>query len=176
MEHATVGSRIRHYRRAKGLSAAALATRAGVTENAIRKIESGDSKEPRFSTGVRIARALDIEPDVIVGDVASGSKQSRPELAAVLRQIRVCREELAREGVAHVLVFGSVARGDANAQSDVDIIVQPAPSARFSLLNLSAASDILHRALSRRVDVVTERSICRAPFAQTVQDEAVHAF
>lgn len=175
MEHATrIGARIRACRLAKGVSASVLAARVGVTENAIRKIESGDSKEPRFSTGVRIAAALGVSPgDLLVQEPCSGSYAT---LEPVLQQIRACRAKLTKVGVAHAAVFGSVARGGATASSDVDVIVEPAPNQRFTLFDLAASQDILEDALGVRVDVVTPSALAQSRRGRAAWREAVRAF
>jgi hypothetical protein len=185
MEHdigSGIGSRIKSFRRQRGLTAAALASRVGVTENAIRKLEAGDSREPRFSTGLRIARALDVDPQQIAGDAIAVSylrtdEQSIvPDLATVIQRIREQRRALLKEGIEHAAVFGSVARGEATAASDVDIIVHPIPSARFSLFNLARVEEILRRALGRDVDVVTGRMAARPTLREATERDAVHAF
>jgi predicted nucleotidyltransferase/DNA-binding Xre family transcriptional regulator len=176
MEHATrIGSQIKALRRAKGLSAASLASRAGVTENAIRKIEAGDSKEPRFSTGVRIAAALSVEPRELIAltDVASYEPH---DLAAAVRTLRREREKLNRFGIAHVSIFGSVARGDASAKSDIDVIVEPLPTHRLTLFDLAAISELLCRLLGARVDVVTASTLKRSQIAKSAQNDAVNVF
>ena len=149
-----------------------------MTENAIRKIESGDSKEPRFSTGVRIARALKVEPSVIADGegAAESGKQKAPSLAAVLRVIRNQRDMLRSAEVQHAQIFGSVARGDANANSDVDVIIDPDPAAKFSLIDLATVREILQTALGRNVDVVTARGVEQSTFSQEVEEDAVSAF
>jgi transcriptional regulator with XRE-family HTH domain len=60
MTHETIGMRLRRLRLAHGLSAAALARKVNVTEAAIRAIETGDSKSPSFTVGVRLADALGV--------------------------------------------------------------------------------------------------------------------
>jgi predicted nucleotidyltransferase/DNA-binding Xre family transcriptional regulator len=173
MEHATrVGARIRACRLARGLSASALAVRAGVTENAIRKIESGDSKEPRFSTGVRIATALGVDPSDLV-DVKRAPAGTQPDLASALRAIRKHQQGLRDLGVAHLAIFGSVARGEANASSDIDLIIEPAPNARFTLLDLAACKHQLERLLGNRVDVVTRRTLRQSHAGRAAEEEAV---
>jgi|GEM_PF-404451 len=176
-----VGSRIRVARQARGLTAAALANRVGVTENAIRKIESGDSKEPRFSTGLRIAHALGIKPDTLINDLSGDERttvevKSAPDLASALRQIRAYRDALQHEGVQHLHVFGSVARGNARSESDVDVIIDTSQKARFSLFNLAAVSEILQCALNRRVDVLTRRMVAESPLCEEAERDAVSAF
>jgi uncharacterized protein len=180
MEHATrgwIGRRVKAARRAKGFTAEELARKAGVTENAIRKLESGDTKEPRLSTALRIADALGVTPD-FVSDYLPESRRNRsaPELASVIRKIRQCRHALTQRGVAHVRVFGSVARGDAGPRSDVDAIVEPSETARFTLFDLEATRLILAHALDRQVDVITDQTVRRSGFAKTAEMEAVSAF
>lgn len=62
-----------------------------------------------------------------------------------------------RHGVLSVKVFGSMARGDADASSDVDLLVETAPNTSGFELGalLMDAQDIL----GRPVDVVTEKSL-----------------
>ena len=62
-----------------------------------------------------------------------------------------------RHGVVRIRVFGSVARGEATPESDVDLLVETGPvtSAWFPaglILDLETL-------LGRRVDIVTERAL-----------------
>jgi len=59
-------------------------------------------------------------------------------------------------GVTNVRVFGSMARGDANESSDVDLLVQPL--AGTSLLDLGGLLMDAQELLGRRVDVVSKRA------------------
>jgi predicted nucleotidyltransferase len=64
---------------------------------------------------------------------------------------------LGRYGVRYAGVFGSVARGDSTADSDVDVLVvlkQP-----VSLLKFFALNDELETALGCKVDLVTRDSL-----------------
>ncbi|HET7462539.1 MAG TPA: nucleotidyltransferase family protein [Longimicrobium sp.] len=73
-------------------------------------------------------------------------------------------------GARNVRVFGSVARGDARPESDVDLLVEAGPvtSAWFPGGLVADLEDVL----GRRVDVVTERGL--APeFRERVLREAV---
>ena len=62
-----------------------------------------------------------------------------------------------RHGVRSIKVFGSMARDDADAFSDVDMLVETAPDTSGFVLGalLMDAQDLL----GRRVDVVTEKSL-----------------
>lgn len=67
MSDETLGKRVRRLREERGLSASRLGQLAGIRENSIYKIESGDTKQPEFSTGLRLARALRVSPDYLAG-------------------------------------------------------------------------------------------------------------
>jgi predicted nucleotidyltransferase len=66
-------------------------------------------------------------------------------------------EIAARHGAYHVRIFGSVARGEANKQSDVDVLVELQPDR--SLLDLGGLLVDLEKLLGCRVDVVTTRGL-----------------
>lgn len=74
-----------------------------------------------------------------------------------------------RHGVRDVRVFGSMARGDADDLSDVDLLVSLPPERTGLALGglLMDVQDLLRR----RVDVVTEASLHPA-FRDRVLDEA----
>src|SRR5947207_3013406 len=73
-------------------------------------------------------------------------------------------------GARRVRVFGSVARGEADAQSDVDFLVELDPGR--SLLDLGGLQFELEALLGRPVDVVTERGL-KARIRERVLREAV---
>lgn len=170
-----MGSRIKHRRIALGLTSMALATTVGVTENAIQKIESGISKQPSFEVGLRIAAALSVPAEVIAGHPVPESSRNSASLARVVRTLRERRDELQNLGVAHAFVFGSVARGEDAADSDIDLMIDVS-SDRFSLIDLSRVALFLQDALNRQVDVVTARSAHRDPRFSEALREAVNAF
>ena len=90
------------------------------------------------------------------------------------RLLREKRQEIlsiaARHGARNVRVFGSVARGEAGPESDLDILVDLEPGR--SLLDHAALLLDLEAALGCKVDVVTERGL-RARVREDVLREAV---
>lgn len=76
----------------------------------------------------------------------------------------------ARHGAINVRVFGSVARGEARPDSDVDFLVD-LESGR-SLFDLGGLLTDLQNLLGCKVDVVTERGL-RARVRERVKREAV---
>ncbi len=71
------------------------------------------------------------------------------------------REEIlriaARYGAYNVRIFGSVARGEADEQSDIDLLVNMEPGR--SLLDLCGLLIDLEELLDCKVDVVTEKGL-----------------
>lgn len=63
----------------------------------------------------------------------------------------------ARRGARNVRLFGSVARGEAGPNSDLDFLVDLEPGR--SLLDLGGLLMDLQRLLDRKVDVVTEAGL-----------------
>jgi uncharacterized protein len=75
-----------------------------------------------------------------------------------------------RHGARSVRVFGSLARGDARDDSDLDLLVGLEPGR--SLLDMIAIKQDLEDILGRSVDVVTERGL--SPYLrQRVLAEAI---
>jgi predicted nucleotidyltransferase len=78
-----------------------------------------------------------------------------------LEGLRVRRQEIlsyaASHGARNVRVFGSAARGDAGAASDVDLLVEMEPGR--SLLDLVGLWQDLEDLLSTHVDVLSEGGV-----------------
>jgi predicted nucleotidyltransferase len=79
---------------------------------------------------------------------------------------------LRTRGVTALYVFGSVARGEANSISDVDIIVDFDPASDFNLIDLAGVRRCLSERLGVDVDVVTRSGIHRR-IRDQVLEEAV---
>ena len=79
---------------------------------------------------------------------------TRDEAIAALKRHEA---ELRRRGVSHAGVFGSVARGDAGPDSDIDVLVRLDPETAFSLWDYVAIKRRVARMLGARqgrIDVI----------------------
>ncbi len=76
----------------------------------------------------------------------------------------------AKRGAYNVRVFGSVARGEADSKSDIDILVDMEPGR--SLFDLGGLLMDLQDLLGHDVDIVTERGL-REHIRERVLKEAI---
>lgn len=80
---------------------------------------------------------------------------------SVLELLRQRRNEIlklaSQHGASNVRVFGSAARGEANAGSDIDFLVELEPDR--TLFDLGALLMDLQDLLGRKIDIVTDDSI-----------------
>jgi predicted nucleotidyltransferase/DNA-binding XRE family transcriptional regulator len=161
---------VRQARASAGLSQSELARRAGTSQPAVARYESG-AASPSVRTLERLVRAAGqrlILSTVPVGASAdlAGDRMRR------LRAARLAIESAVRQaGAGNVRVFGSVARGEDGPDSDVDLLVDFDVEARgaLPLVRLRRElSDLLHE----RVDVVNA-GLLRPEVAEHALAEAV---
>jgi predicted nucleotidyltransferase len=98
------------------------------------------------------------------------------ETASLREAISAHREQfnavLERYGASNPRLFGSVARGDATATSDIDLLVDLHPGVRNSLLQISGIAEELSNILGAQVDVVTQ-DLLRDQVSATVRADAI---
>jgi uncharacterized protein len=92
----------------------------------------------------------------------------------IKERLQAKREEIlavaTKYGAYNVRIFGSVARGDADAESDVDFLVEMA--AERTLFDLGGLLMELQDLLNCQVDVVTEKGL-RQRIRERVLSEAI---
>lgn len=93
----------------------------------------------------------------------------------VLLVLRTHATELKSAGVAHLSLFGSVARDQANAQSDIDLLAEFNPSSRISLISLGSLEQRLSSLLEANVEVSSEQWM-KEPIRSQALREAIVAF
>ena len=101
-------------------------------------------------------------------------------LAEALRILKDHEPELRRRGVSHAAVFGSVARGDACASSDVDILIDLDPTKPIGLFEYVAIKLYIAElfgadSLDGPVDVVSRTNL-KSRLRGNILQDAIHAF
>ena len=87
----------------------------------------------------------------------SSTAEARPpardtERERVIALLRAHAEDIRRRGVTRLALFGSTARGEAGPSSDVDLLIEVDPHARFTLVDLAALERFLSGLLLRPVE------------------------
>jgi uncharacterized protein len=92
-----------------------------------------------------------------------------------LDQIASHATALKKRGAASAYLFGSTARDEATAKSDLDIFIDLVPDQKFSLIDLAGIQNYLERELNVSVDVTTRSSL--HPLLKTmIEREALRVF
>jgi uncharacterized protein len=91
---------------------------------------------------------------------------------APMEILRSHQAELREAGVKSLKLFGSVVRGEANPESDIDILVEF--SRPIGLLAFVGLKQRLAELLGRPVDLVTPDAL-KSPLRDGIMSEAKHA-
>ena len=95
-----------------------------------------------------------------------------PKVNYLLDQLRAYKADIVtiavKHGASNIRVFGSVARGEANEQSDVDLLVDLEPGR--SLLDHIGLMQDLEDLLGRSVDVATPSALHKRIKDRVMQD------
>lgn len=93
----------------------------------------------------------------------------------IAEKIMSVRQALEGEGVVHLALFGSRARGDFRADSDLDILLDVAPNSRFSILNLVGVEEIITTHTGLKSNAFMRRSLDEG-FKASVAIDVVEVF
>ncbi len=93
----------------------------------------------------------------------------------IVEKLRAVRSLLEGEGVSHVTLFGSRARGDARPDSDIDIAIDVHPGMRFSILNLVGVEHVVSDATGLPANAFMRRSLDEE-FRREIQAVGVKVF
>ncbi len=138
MEEDAYSERLKLRRTAAGLTQRQLAELSGVKQPLIAALERG-TRRPSEAARTALEGALRVRPSVLL-------RTMRDEVLTAL----------ASAGVTDAQVFGSVARGDDDVDSDIDMLVTFPPGA--DIVTLLTLEEELSALLTVPVDVVSSGS------------------
>lgn len=75
---------------------------------------------------------------------------------SVIATLRAHEAELRQAGIRRLSLFGSVARGDATMESDIDLAAEFDPAAEMDLVRLVALERRVGETLGRSVEILPE--------------------
>lgn len=113
--------------------------------------------------------------ELVMGDLARSSNH-RPSLARILQTLRQNRVDLEKAGIRHAEIFGSVARGEDNPSSDVDILVDLDPKLVDDLFAYSKVQRTLQNLIGRPVDIARKGRPRSAEMEAEIERDAVRAY
>ena len=96
-------------------------------------------------------------------------------LTDVLRTLRGHEPELRNLGVSHAAVFGSIARGEANADSDIDVLVELDEDRPMGIFEYARLKLYINELLDGAADVVNRRTL-KPLLRDNILHDAIHAF
>jgi uncharacterized protein len=105
---------------------------------------------------------------LVVSDVRMDREQ-------VISKLRAHEAELRTRGVLHAALFGSLARGEAGPDSDIDLMLDLAPDAPIGLFEFVAITQFLEDLFPINVDVA-ERQGLKPLVRPGAERDAIYAF
>ena len=93
----------------------------------------------------------------------------------VIATLRAHEQILRHRGVLHAALIGSVARGEARPDSDIDIMIELVPDAPIGLFEYVGITQYLDDLFPNHVDVAN-RSRLKAIVRPSAERDAVYAF
>ena len=97
---------------------------------------------------------------------------TRDEIIAKLRETVPA---LKAEGITSLAIFGSRSRGDARADSDLDVLVEVDPDIKFSLLDLVGVQHIIQDATGIETQA-TLKSELNERITERIADDLIKVF
>ena len=93
----------------------------------------------------------------------------------LIKTLLSLKPALEAEGVQHLALFGSRARGDNKPDSDVDLLVEVPEQNSFSILNLIGVEHAVGDNLGLKANAVMRRSL-RDSFRASIEPDIVDIF
>jgi hypothetical protein len=100
---------------------------------------------------------------------------TEPTIGQALALLRAHADGLRAKGVLHAAVFGSVARGSAGPDSDVDVLVELDYARGLSLFDFARICEDIGDLFDGRADVVSKGGL-KPRYRDSISADAVYAF
>ena len=158
---------IKTLRKSRKLTQEQLGLLSGMTKSQISKMENGTLGSEQ--TVFRLLDALGYRLDFNLVDKYSSDSYERDRILDILRTFK--KYQGARYGIESMALFGSCARNEQTADSDVDILIRLKTPSLYSFVEISS---MLESLLKRKVDLVSENARFRQDFIENIKNELIY--
>lgn len=113
----------------------------------------------------------------LVADFVAEEDRQAPVATDVVRRLRRHQTAMAEKGLQHLYLFGSVSRGDARPDSDIDLAYELRPGAKLSLFEIGRIEGLIREVLERdtKIDLVPRTSL-HDHVAETASMDEIQVF
>ena len=140
---------------------------AGMSKSQISRMENGKLGSP--ATYARVLDALGYKAVVHYEDVRGGNAFGREQILSMLKVYYICNKEAL--GIEKIGLFGSFARDEGGADSDIDIIIT---LTKPDLFLYSTITRQLETVFGRHIDLVSSKSSFPESFKRRLEEEAIY--
>ncbi|MDY6277396.1 MAG: nucleotidyltransferase domain-containing protein [Bacteroidales bacterium] len=158
---------IRALRKARKMTQEQVGILAGMSKSQVSRMENGTLGST--DTYQRVLSALGYKIVVRLEDTRSGNTLDADKILSMLKVYYLCNFE--KLGIDNIGLFGSFARGEAGADSDIDIIIS---LKKPNLFLYSQIADNLETVFGRRVDLVSAKAHHTEKFKEQLEKEAIY--
>ena len=154
-------------RKARGMTQEQVGILAGMSKSQISRMENGKLGSP--ATYARVLDALGYKAVVHYEDVRGGNAFGREQILSMLKVYYICNKEAL--GIEKIGLFGSFARDEGGADSDIDIIIT---LTKPDLFLYSTITRQLETVFGRHIDLVSSKSSFPESFKRRLEEEAIY--
>lgn len=157
---------IKAMRKARGMTQEQVGILAGMSKSQVSRMENGTLGSPE--TYSRVLDALGYKMTIQFQDIR-GNKMEREQILSMLKVYYLSnKEEL---GIERIGLFGSFARGEGGANSDIDIIIS---LNKPDLLLYATIKRQLETVFGRRVDLISAKAHLGKAFRNQLDKEVIY--
>lgn len=154
-------------RMARGMTQEQVGILAGMSKSQISRMENGKLGSP--ATYARVLDALGYKAVVTFQDVRGSGSLGRDQILSILKVYYLCNKDSL--GIERIGLFGSFARNEANANSDIDILIS---LKKPDLLLYSTITQQLETVFERKVDLISSKSKFPDSFKAQLEKEVLY--
>ena len=158
---------LKQLRKSRGFTQEQLGIIAGMTKSQVSKMERGILGSD--ATISRVLSALGYITKIICIDSRGKIRTERDKVLDILRVFKSNNAD--KYGIESLAIFGSFARNEQKADSDIDILVNLKTPSLY--LYASLKSD-LESILSRKVDIISAKSKLRKEFKESISEDLIY--